>query len=349
MRLSVPLAWVLLIATYFTAGLLRQFHAGTPTSPLASPVVGSLLFAAIFVLLLVSAREWRLGAVAGRGVRLGSLTPLMLMLLIEKWVSITLYPPLFLALADPDVPESLLDAGFRAFAGFGLLLVCLLVARLSRPAMRKTWRRARPSRWPLAALGTLLVVGSSYALLGLLGAALGGGLHLRLPAPSVLLPWVLGSQALLAFAEEVYYRGLLLAETSRLAPRLGASGPAARRWIALGATSILFGMEHLTLGPPWPDALREIVFTVSLGMLLGILVMVSANLHFVAGMHAWINWLLLGAAPHFVDAGGRPALASGTYIGLALVMAFLLAFAWQSWRRRAPRLRPEDREPMLQM
>jgi hypothetical protein len=84
-------------------------------------------------------------------------------------------------------------------------------------------------------------------------------------------------------------------------------------------------------------------------MLLGILVMVSANLHFVAGIHAWINWLLLGAAPHFVDASGRAALPSGTYIGLTLVLAFVLTFAWQKWRRRAPRLEPRDREPMLQM
>ena len=125
----------------FTAGLLRQYHDRTPTSPLASPVVGSLLFAIVFVLLLVAAREWRKGAVAGRGVRLGSLTPLLLMLLVEKWFSITVFPTLFSNFTAGQEPTRMLDAQYRAFAGLGLIAVCLLVGAFSRPARRKTWRR----------------------------------------------------------------------------------------------------------------------------------------------------------------------------------------------------------------
>ena len=87
----------------------------------------------------------------------------------------------------------------------------------------------------------------------------------------------------------------------RLAPRLGIRGAVFRRWVALSSTSLLFGLEHLTLGPPWGDSLRQLVFVVSLGLLFGILVMVSTNLHFAGGVHAWINWLLLGATPVFVD------------------------------------------------
>ena len=87
MRVSRPLAWTLILSTLLTAGLLRQFHDQTPRSPYVPPVVGSLLFVCVFFLLLVSAREWRLGATPGRGVRLGSLTPLLLMLVMEKWLS----------------------------------------------------------------------------------------------------------------------------------------------------------------------------------------------------------------------------------------------------------------------
>jgi hypothetical protein len=64
--------------------------------------------------------------------------------------------------------------------------------------------------------------------------------------------------------------------------------------------------------------------------------MVSANIHFGAGIHAWINWLLLGAAPHFVDTEGKPALPAGTYIGLTLILAFVLLYVYQ--RRRHPKL-----------
>jgi hypothetical protein len=145
LRIPVPLAWQLLLLTFFTAGLLRQFHDRTPNSPYVPAVVGSLLFAAIFLLLLVSAWETRRGGTRGPGIRLGSLTPIMLMLLIEKWVSLTLYPPLFDWIAPATASFELLDAQFIAMAGIGLLLVCALVCWFSAPAMRKTWRRARPA------------------------------------------------------------------------------------------------------------------------------------------------------------------------------------------------------------
>ena len=58
------------------------------------------------VILLVSAREWNRGAVPGSGVRLGSLTPLLLMLLIEKWVSISVYPWFFRVVAPAHAPPN---------------------------------------------------------------------------------------------------------------------------------------------------------------------------------------------------------------------------------------------------
>jgi len=151
-----------------------------------------------------------------------------------------------------------------------------------------------------------------------------------------------GGQSLLAFAEELYYRGLLLSEMERLAPRLGVRGPAGRRWLALGFTSALFGFEHLTLGPPWGASMRQLIFTVALGLLFGILVMLSANLHFSAAIHAWINCLLLGAAPYLVDETGRPALPPGTYIGLVLILAFVITFAMKRWRVRQQMAEPGE-------
>jgi len=344
MRIPLPLAWLLLIATFGTAALLRQFHDSTPLAPNVSPVVGSALFAAIFLLLLVTARELRRKVPSeGSGIRLVQLTPIMLFLLVEKWVSIFIYPTVFNAIAPRHLDPRFADALFRAFAGVSLIIVCVVIGFVTVPTLRKTWRRARPARWPAAALGLLCVVAGGYFLLGALSAALGGELKLALPENNPLFVWIVGGQSLLAFSEELYYRGLLLWEMLRLAPLLGIHHAAGRRWLALGSTSLLFGLEHLRLGPPWDRSFRELVFVVSLGLLFGILVMVSSNLHYAAGVHAWINWLLLGAAPYFVDSLGRAALPAGTYIGVTLILAFLLTYTVRLWNRRVA-----YREPLLE-
>jgi membrane protease YdiL (CAAX protease family) len=187
----------------------------------------------------------------------------------------------------------------------------------------------RPARWPAALAGFAIVVLGVYLVLGGLIAAFGSFPRLRWPSSSSLLAWILGGQALRAFSEEYYYRSLLLAETQRLAPRLGARGPAAARWAALIPTSMLFGLEHVALGPPWEGPLRAAVFTLGVGLLFGILMLVTENLPFVAGMHAFVNWLVLGGLPRFVDETGRAALPAGTYVGVALALAFVLAFVVQ--------------------
>ncbi len=275
---------------------------------------------------LVAVREWRRGAVPGPGVRLGSLTPILLMLLVEKWASLSLYNPLFYWLAPEDASPALLDAAFRGFAGIGLLLLCFVIARLSVPTARKTWRRARPRRWPAAAAQTLVAAVAVYATLAILSRVLGGTFRLAWPRGGEMLLWILGGQAVLAFAEEVYYRGLLLCEVERLAPRLGIRDAAGRRWTALGLTAAVFGMEHLRIGVPWDQVGRQLVFAVALGLLFGVLTMLSANLHLAGALHAWINWTLLGATPRFVDGAGRSVLPSGTYIGLALMATLVVAF-----------------------
>lgn len=333
MRIPVTLAWIIMVLFVFTAGLLRRFHDGIPESPFLHPLAGNLLFAGIFVLLLVASRERAVGAIPGPGVRLGSLTPLLLMLLIEKWVSLGFYEPLFGWISRPGTSEILADAQFDAFTGIALLATCLLLGRLSTPTRRKTWRRIHPLRLPLALLQVFIVAVGTYLVLGLLAAALGNPLKLRWPTGGTLLYWVIAGQALVAFGEEVYYRGLLYCEVERLAPRMGLRTPVARRWVAVGLTSMLFAMEHLDVTQPWDVVARQTIFIASLGALFALLVAVSANLYLAAGIHAWINWLLLGAAPHFADANGAPALPAGTYIGVTLILAFIVAFAFG--RRRS--------------
>ncbi len=329
MALSRSLAWSILGLAFFTAGLLRHFHDRVYHSPYVLPAVGSLVFAAIFLLLLVAARERRLDPPRETTVRIGTLAPILLMLLVEKWVSMTLYAPLFSPFPSEGVSDAEMDARYRAFAGLALLLVCVLLAGFSPVAAQRTWRRSRPIRWLPAAAGTATVVVVAYLLLAAASAALGGGLSLEWPSPDRALLWIVGGQALRAFAEEVYYRGLLLSEMERLAPRLGVRSPAARRWASLIPTAALFSLEHITDAPPWAGTGREAIFTFSLGLLLGILVLVTNNLHFAAGVHVYVNWLLLAAAPRFVDWSGQPALPPGTYVGLVLILAFVFSFVTQ--------------------
>ena len=97
MRVPVTLAWVIMALFVFTAGLLRRYNDGIPASPFLHPLAGNLLFAAIFVLLLVASRERSAGAVPGPGVRLGSLTPLLLMLLITCAISESTLTPFVLS------------------------------------------------------------------------------------------------------------------------------------------------------------------------------------------------------------------------------------------------------------
>jgi membrane protease YdiL (CAAX protease family) len=330
-RVPRDVAWVIVLSGLFTAGLLRQFHEATLRAPFLPPALGSLSFACIVVLVLVGIRERSLGAVGGRGVRLGSLTPLLLLLFVEKWASQALAPAVVGAAVRAASTPAEADARLRAFSGVALLALAVALSFLSTPARRTVLRWTRPSRWPAAAAGTLLAGAATFAVLAGLALGLGAGLRLAVPDLDRTWAWVFGGQAVRAFAEEIYFRGLVLAELLRLMPRLGISDAAARRWVALTAAALLFGLEHASLGA---GAVRLAVFTVSLGILFGLLVLVTANLHYAAGIHALVNWVLLGAVPQLVDASGRPALPSGTWVGLVLIFAFVLAFLLHG--RRAP-------------
>lgn len=335
MRIPRALAWLLVAIAMFTAGLLRQFHDLTPTSPFLAPAVGSLLFACVLFLFLVAARERQIGAAPGAGIRLGSVTPLLLMLLVEKWISSGFYPPIFALLAPASLSDAAADAWFRLLCGVGLLAIVLASARFSAPTA--AWVRARlAGKTALYGIGAAAVAISGVGIvLALVALAFGSRIGVQSPHASGPLAIVVLGQAAIALGEETYYRGLLLGELLRLAPRLGLKAPAARRWVALGLTSALFGMEHLGLGSGGDDAARQLVFALALGALLGMIVLLTENLWFAASLHVWINWLLLGAVPRLTYGPGKASLPPGAAVSLTLIAAFVAAFVLQ--RRAAPR------------
>jgi membrane protease YdiL (CAAX protease family) len=257
------------------------------------------------------------------------------MLLVEKWISSGFYQPLFALGAPANLPDDAADAWFRAMCGGGLLAIVLMSSRFSRPAA--AWVRARLfGRTSIVGIGAAAIaIGGTGAVLALIARAAGSSISVLGPHAQGPLAAVLVGQAAIALAEETYYRGLLLGELLRLAPRLGLHAPAARRWAALGLTSGLFGMEHLGVYSGSADAARQMVFALALGTLLGMIVLVTENLWFAASLHAWINWLLLGAAPRLAFGPAQAGLPPGVSVSLALIAAFLVAFALQ--RRGARR------------
>ncbi|HEX4823408.1 MAG TPA: CPBP family glutamic-type intramembrane protease [Candidatus Polarisedimenticolaceae bacterium] len=332
MRVPRWLAWLLIAIAMFTAGLLRQSHDLTPTSPFLAPAVGSLLFACVVFLVLVALRERQIGPAPGPGVRLGSLTPLMLMLLVEKWFSSNFYQPAFVFLAPDTLTAEAADAWFRLICGVGLILVVVALAAFSRPA--RAFVTSRLGGWKLVTGTTAAAAAVLAAGVALAAVARAAGSSVGIVPPDTYGPWnvvVLGQSAI-ALGEETYYRGLLLGELLRLGPRLGLASPSLRRWVALGMTSLMFGMEHLGPASSFADGLRQVVFAIALGSLLGLLTLVTRNLWFSASMHAWINFLLLGAAPGLAYGAGRAQLPPGATVSLALIGAFVAAFVLQ--RRR---------------
>ena len=329
MRIPRALAWLLIVMAIFTAGLLRQFHDLTPTSPFLAPAVGSLLFACVLFLVLVAARERQIGAAPGPGIRLGSLTPLLLMLLVEKWFSSGFYPPLFALAAPANLSDEAGDAWFRLMCGSGLLAIVLLTSRFSLPAA--SWVHTRLFGFKsVVGIGTAVIaIGCAGGILAVFAVAAGSTISVLPPHTQGPLAVVLLGQAAIALGEETYYRGLLLGELLRLGPRLGLHAPASRRSVALSLSSLLFGMEHVGSSADWSDGGRQLVFALALGALLGMIVLVTENLWFAAALHAWINWLLLDAAPRLAYGPTQAGLPPGASVSLTLIAAFLAAFVLQ--------------------
>ena len=130
--------------------------------------------------------------------------------------------------------------------GLGLLVIVGIASRFSRPAARSGSRgccgrkagdgdrrgRGRRGRRRLAASA-------------LLGLALGSSVGLRPPNPQGPLVVVLAGQAIIALAEEMYYRGLAPGGAASIGATAWASRTLRRAdGSRSGLTSFLFGMEH---------------------------------------------------------------------------------------------------------
>lgn len=340
MVISRRLAWVILLAAIMTAGLLRQFHAAIPTSPFLPAPVGSLLFFLIVILFLVFAKGWgRRQEIPYAGEDLQrfnflALLPLLIALMLEKWVSITIYGPLFNAINGSRLRTDLYNVLYLLESAAGLLVVSVallpLFARLL-PLLRKY---LRPRRIPFAAVSILtallILYGGLWAFFRVVG---GEGIHLRWLGFGRYTTLVLLAQGLIAFAEELYYRGILQSELSFLLPALGVTRQRTRLATAAGLISVAFALEHFGgVGALGVDA-RRMVFTLTCSLLLGVLLILADNLWLCAGCHFVLDVLVLPSSRpspsglQFVDGAGRTLLDPSLYVCVFFSLIFVAAYA----------------------
>lgn len=155
-------------------------------------------------------------------------------------------------------------------------------------------RRTRPS-WNIGRLGQLL--GGSVLGAVLMGAVVVvvwalGGLSLSLaPRPWEGLAWAVGTAVLLACAEEVLFRGLLLrdVETWTGTP------------VALAASSALFGLLHLA--GPGATLVDALLVAIEGGVLLGALCVLTGGIWAPIGFH--LSWNLVQGGVFGVAVSGN--------------------------------------------
>src|SRR5205814_4992809 len=167
----------------------------------------------------------------------------------------------------------------------GLLLVSLMLLPLFGRLTPLLKRFLAPSGLIVAATGigaSLLCLFAGLLLLLRLVGAVGVGLQWKGIGDPVL---VIGGQALIAFSEELYYRGLLQSEMTFLLPSLGVTGNRARKLVAVVLISMACALEHLVWADTYSEDFRWVLFTFGCSFFLGVLLALLGNLYLNAACH----------------------------------------------------------------
>jgi uncharacterized protein len=190
-------------------------------------------------------------------------------------------------------------SGWKRVPGIGIIATLLLVALLAGTNHQFSLGLGRPSSWTTTVLlavvaGTIIQL-LSMALLEPLAEKVTGAVHDHTLVDNVkgnwrsLVRWLLTVWILVAFLEEVIYRGFLLGEISRL-----IGGGTVGAVIGLGLSSIVFGASH------WYQGRAGAVSTTMVGALLG-------GLFIWGDYNLWLPILTHGV----IDTVGLAAIATG--------------------------------------
>jgi membrane protease YdiL (CAAX protease family) len=240
-----------------------------------------------------------------------------------------------LVLAKLVLPQGLAPLDYQIAVGLAGAAVAFALGKVLVPRLAESGRDDLPlagaARWLLvgilAAAVLMSVVVALVALLG--GYRIAGWGEMRSWAELLLLA---GVQA--AVVEEVVFRGVIF----RFLEDFAGS------WLAMAATSALFGLAHL--GNANATAFSALAIAVEAGVLLSAAYMYTRSLWLPIGLHfgwnvtegfIWDVPVSGGQVDGVVDAHAQgPALISGGAFGVeASVVALVVAGgvgAWLAWR-----------------
>lgn len=325
--LPVPLAVGLLFAALAASSLLRAFHAATPR--LFPGPAGSVLGVAVLFFAAVHLRARRRGAdrLAPPGdstarLTIGKLTPLLLLLFTEKWITVTLldhaYDWIGARLTDPRAA----DAVYRLWTALALAGVALAGVVLLRQVATRIARLLQPERVRFALITLAAAGAASAAALGSLAAVSGASRWSGPVAGGGLLLLIGGAQLVRGAVEEFYYRGLIQTAMVRLLAEAGLGEGRLARTLAIAAVALGFTIEHVDPAAPWRRALPGLLFVLAMGALLGLLLETSRNLYLVMLTHGAVNAVIVGLVPLPLAGDGGPLVSPGAVVMLLMVLAF---------------------------
>ncbi len=324
-------SWLVLIplAAIPLFGVLRTFHAQTPRLPWLGDFGGSLLLWAALGLLALHLVQRRRGLdlmpdiETGAGLSVGMIVPLLVVVVIEKWVSADVLPFAFDLLPSWGPTPKLADAAYRLASGLALGIVALAVYRIPRQVARKLEQRTLLSRLPAA---TGLVLGSAIVT-GLLFAGLPtllGGLQLAVAGPDTRT-WstMAAAQVVRGVTEELFFRGLLQTTLLRLLWQAGMSQGRLARVVAVGTVSLGFTIEHVDPSQPLARQASLLLWVFAMSCVFGVLLESSRNLWLVMAAHATVNLMVGGLLPVPVTAEGTLAVPPGVPATIFVMLLFV--------------------------
>ncbi len=262
------------------------------------------------------------------GVRLLDLAPLAVAVLGVQIVIENAWRLLAGWTASPPVPPSLSAPLHRLGMG-GALLVALAVLLLLVPRFRmRLWEYASMDRLRSGLYFTVAVLVVVYAVLLWIGLLVAGPKQIHLDVPPIfpLTAMLILGQAVIALGEEIFYRGMLQGEVSRVLVKAGLQNPRHRRLIALGAVSVLFALQHVGPGMAMGTFVATFLYAFCMSLLFGFLFELTGNLAVCALAHFFNNLVVLGLGPAVTLPGSVAAFGDGVYLTSFLVMTFVFLF-----------------------
>lgn len=231
-----------------------------------------------------------------------------------------------IVIAVPPLAEFLGDYGIQLLAELGMLVVMVLMTFLWKMERVFTCRGRGFGQSLLPAaplLGLYALAGVNSLVFSMEDLMLGTGSPLQNPLHILMFALCM---AAVGITEELTFRGLI---AGMFYDKYGATP--AGVWLSVMASSLLFGLAHLTnaAGADLSGVLIQMVGAVAMGMCLAALYFRGRNLWAVAAVHGFMDFCALLSSGVFQEdsltdiIGGYSALnlvGFGIYVVIALIL-----------------------------